>query len=1138
MNSDSTPASLAGLTLEQKRALLAQQLSKRKKPRTFPTSFAQQRLWLVDQLEPGSAFYNVPVATRLKGALDTAALERSLVEIVRRHEALRTTISVVEGEPVQVVSPSTEASLPIVDLRHMHEEAREAEAHRLAEEEARKPFDLAQGPLIRTTLLRIGEQDHMLLLTMHHIVSDGWSMQVFYEEMESLYNAYIAGQLSPLAELPVQYADYAVWQREWLQGETLQAQLDYWKAQLAGAPPLLELPTDRPRPHAQTYGGGHQAIHLPVSLARQLEALGRREGATLFMVLLAAFDTLFYRYTGQSDVVVGSPIAGRTRQEIEGLIGFFVNTLVLRASFAGDPTFKEALRRVRETALGAYDHQDVPFERLVEELQPERSLGRTPFFQVMFVLQNARIADPKLQGIEAHTFIVDSGTAKFDLSLDMQNDEEGLHGVLEYNLDLFDASTITRMLGHFQTLLEGIVANPNRRVSELPLLTQEERHTLLVEWNDTHKDYPQDGCIHQLFEEQVERTPDAIAVVFGQEQITYQELNSRANQLARHLRGLGVGSEVLAGLCVERSIEMVVGLFGILKAGGAYVPLDPSYPKDRLAYILEDSRAPVLVTQKGLSLAGELSQGVQVVYLDGEEGRIEDENADDIGQEEGGVTPENVAYAIYTSGSTGLPKGVLGLHRGAINRFRWMWETYPFTAGEVCCQKTALSFVDSIWEVFGPLLQGVPLVIIPDGVLKDPELFLGALAGSGVTRLVLVPSLLRVLLDTTNDLDAKLPRLKIWATSGEALPAELAQRFKELLPGRTLLNVYGSSEVSADVTWHDLSRESADLSRAPIGRPIANTQVYLLDRHLQPVPIGVPGELYVGGANLARGYLGKPDLTAERFVPNPFVSTEYRVSSTEFTQHSALSTRLYKMGDLGRYLPDGSIEYLGRADYQTKIHGFRVEPDEIAATLAQHEAVRECVVVAREDSPGDRRLVAYAVLREADGAAASDLRLFLRQKLPDHMIPSAFVLLETMPLTPSGKVDRRALPPPEQGRLEEDSSYVAPRDVVEGVLAGMWAEMLRLERVGVYDSFFELGGHSLMAMQLISRIREAFRVDFPLRQMFEDPTVAGMSAALVAQETKPGRTLKVAQLLQQLEGMSEAEVLSTIQEQQAKRGTL
>ncbi|HEX9987859.1 MAG TPA: amino acid adenylation domain-containing protein [Chloroflexia bacterium] len=1138
MNSDSSPASLAGLTLEEKRALLAQQLSKRKKPRTFPTSFAQQRLWLVDQLEPGSAFYNVPVATRLKGPLDTQALERSLAEIVRRHEALRTTISVVEGEPVQVVAPSAEASLPIVDLIRLPVEAREAEAHRLAEEEARKPFDLAQGPLIRTTLLRNGEQDHMLLLTMHHIVSDGWSMQVFYEEMESLYNAYTAGQPSPLPELPVQYADYAVWQREWLQGETLQAQLDYWKAQLAGAPPLLELPTDRPRPHAQTYGGGHESIHLPTSLARQLEALGRREGATLFMVLLAAFDTLLHRYTGQSDVVVGSPIAGRTRQEIEGLIGFFVNTLVLRTSFEGDPTFREALRRVRETALGAYDHQDVPFERLVEELQPERSLGRTPFFQVMFVLQNAPIANPQLQDIQSNTFIVDSGTAKFDLSLDMQNDEEGLHGVLEYNLDLFDTSTITRMLGHFQTLLEGIVANPNRRVSELPLLTQEELHTLLVEWNATGKDYPQGRCIHQLFEEQVQRTPDAVAVILGQEQVTYTELNSRANKLARHLRKLGVGPEVLVGLCVERSIEMVVGLLGILKAGGAYVPLDPSYPKDRLAYILEDSRAPVLVTQKGLSLAGELSHGVQVVYLDGDQGTVNDESEEDLAPGEIGVTPENVAYAIYTSGSTGLPKGVMGLHRGAINRFRWMWETYPFEAGEVCCQKTALSFVDSIWEVFGPLLQGVPLVIIPDGVLKDPVLFLGALAGSGVTRLVLVPSLLRVLLDTTNDLDAKLPGLNIWATSGEALPAELAQRFKELLPGRTLLNIYGSSEVSADVTWYDLSRESIELSRAPIGRPIANTQVYLLDRHMQPVPIGVPGELYVGGANLARGYLGKPDLTAERFTPNPFASTEYRVPSTELSQDVALGTRLYRMGDLGRYLPDGSIEYLGRADYQTKIHGFRVEPDEIAATLTRNEAVRECVVVAREDSPGDRRLVAYVVLREPEGAAASDLRLFLRQKLPDHMIPSALVLLEAMPLTPSGKVDRRALPPPEQGRLEEDSGYVAPRDVVEEVLAGMWAEMLRLERVGVYDSFFELGGHSLLAMQLISRIRESFRVDFPLRQMFEDPTVAGMSAALIAQEAKPGRTLKVAQLLQQLEGMSEAEVLSTIQEQQAKRGTL
>ncbi|HET6262476.1 MAG TPA: amino acid adenylation domain-containing protein, partial [Chloroflexia bacterium] len=954
---------------------MAEQLSKRKKPRTFPTSFAQQRLWLVDQLEPGSAFYNVPVATRLKGPLDTQALERSLAELVRRHEALRTTISVVEGEPVQVVAPSADSPLPVVDLSHMREEAREAEAHRLAEEEARKPFDLAQGPLIRITLLRIGEQDHMLLLTMHHIVSDGWSMQVFYEEMQSLYNAFTVGQPSPLAKLPVQYADYAVWQRQWLQGETLQAQLDYWKAQLAGAPPLLELPTDRPRPHAQTYGGGHETIHLPVSLARQLEALGRREGATLFMVLLAAFDTLLHRYTGQSDVVVGSPIAGRTRQEIEGLIGFFVNTLVLRASFAGDPTFREVLRRVRETALGAYDHQDVPIERLVEELQPERSLGRTPFFQVMFVLQNAAIADPKLKDIEAHTFIVDSGTAKFDLSLDMQNDEEGLHGVLEYNLDLFDPSTITRMLGHFQALLEGIVANPNRRVSELPLLTQEERHTLLVEWNDTHRDYPQDLCIHQLFEEQVKRTPDEVAVVFGQEQVTYSELNSRANKLARHLRRVGVEPEVLVGLCVERSIEMVVGLLGILKAGGAYVPLDPTYPKDRLSYMLADSQAPVLVTQEralsGLFDGGVNAQGVQVIYIDREWATLEGESGTDLDEAEVGVTPENVAYTIYTSGSTGLPKGVLVPHRGLCNVITEKIRTYGVQPDSRVLQFVAFSFDVSVAEVFTTLVAGARLTLsAADDLLPGPPL-VKLLKEQEVTTILMPPSVLNSLPD------ADLPALRSIVVGGENCSAEVVARWA---PGRRFFNTYGPTEATICNTIVECV---PDGRKPPIGRQIANTWIYLLDRYGQPVPAGVAGEMHIGGAGLARGYHRRPDLTAERFVPNPFASAEYRVPSaesipqSEFSTPHSVGTRLYKTGDLARYLPDGSIEFLGRRDHQVKLRGFRVEIGEIEVALSAHPAVREAVVMAREDTPGSKRLVAYVVPEPGKECVPSDLRAYL-----------------------------------------------------------------------------------------------------------------------------------------------------------------
>jgi amino acid adenylation domain-containing protein len=1085
----------------------------------LPLSFAQQRLWLLDQLEPGSPAYNIPIPLRLRGPLDMQALKKSLGEIVRRHETLRTTFAPASGigsqagKPMQKIAPPADVDLRPVDLRYLPVDEREAAAQSMLSEEAQRPFDLETGPLFRVSLLRIGDEDHMLIANMHHSIADGWSIGIYMAELEALYGAFAAGQPSPLPDLPIQYGDYAAWQRKWLEGERLQTQLDYWRNQMRGAPPALNLPTDRPRPPMQTYGGSHLTFSLPGKLYGGLKELGQREGATFFMTLLAAFQALLYRYTGQPDVIVGSPIAGRTQAETEDMIGFFVNSLVLRTHLGDNPSFREALQRARETALGAYAHQDVPFERLVEALQPERDLSRSPLFQVMFMMESAPPAAPRLGDLRAEFVEMETGTSKFDLTLYLEEAGDHLEGSLEYNTALFDRPTIARMAGHFRTLLEGIIADPQARVAHLPLMPDVEQR-LLSEWNDTHDDYPADRCVHELFKEQVERTPNATALIYGGREITYRQLDERADRLARHLRRLGVGPDVPVAVCMERSIDMVVSLLGALKAGGAYVPLDPAYPQERLAYMLRDSGAKVLISQQGLAGSIPSYEG-RTVFIDAawEEAGLELEE-----RPEPAVTPGNAAYVMYTSGSTGQPKGVLGLHRGVVNRLSWMYAAYPFVRGEVCCQKTALSFIDSVWEVFGPLLAGVPSVILPDDTVGDVNLFVAALAQHKVTRLVLVPSLLRAILDGGHGL-GELAMLKLWVASGESLPAELVTRFRQALPGAKLLNLYGSTEVAADVTWYDTACLQEGATSVPIGRPIANTQVYILDAYGHSVPVGVPGGVYVGGHGLARGYHAKPDQTGESFVPNPFSEEP--------------GSRLYRMGDLGRFLPDGNIEFLGRADSQEKLRGIRIEPDEIAAHLSEHPAVRECVVLVREDRPGDARLVAYVVLHAPETAEAGDLRGFLQMRIPAFMVPSAFVFIEELALTPSGKVDRKALPPPTYAGA---GGRVAPRDAIEAVLAGMWSSVLNIEAVGIYDNFFELGGHSLLATQLVSRIRQDLRADIILRQLFEHPTIVGLSEVLVAQETRPGRTLKIAQVLQQIEGMSDEAMSARLQEEQQKRG--
>jgi amino acid adenylation domain-containing protein len=973
------------------RGLHAPPLKRAAREGAVPLSSAQQRLWFLEQLEPGGVLYSIPTAVRLSGALDVRALEQTFDELLRRHESLRTTFDDADGLPVQVISESAELPLTLLDLSALPEQEREAEAARLADEEVRRPFDIARGPLMRVTLLRLGAEEHILLCTTHHIVSDIWSRGVLIREVSRLYAAFSRGESAALPELPIQYADYAYWEREMLRGGVLETQLAYWKKQLGGAPPVLRLPTERERPLVASLRGSKEGVALPASLLEGLRTLSRREGSTIFMTLLAAFNALLLRYTGQEDLLVGTPVSNRDRLETEGLIGFFANTLVIRTDASGNPTFSEMLARVREASLDAYAHRQVPFDTLVEELQPERDPSYAPLFQVMFVHQMAPRERLELPGLSLERVDVGNETSKYDLTLYAVEREESLSAWIEYSTDLFDAAAVRRMLGHFETVLASVIEEPGRRVLQLPLLSEEERRQLLFGWNDTRADYARDKTIAQLFEEQAARTPEAVAFVCDDRRLTYGELNRRANQVAHYLGRLGVGVETLVGVCMERSLEMVAGLLGVLKAGGAYVPLDPSWPQDWLSSVLSETGLGLVLTESRLTDAlGARAAATRLVCVDSEWGAIAAERDDDPAC---GASPDNLAYLIYTSGSTGRPKGVMGLHRGAVNRLQWMWEKYPFADGEVCCQKTSLNYVDSLWELFGPLCQGTPSLIIPGEVLLDHEALVETLARHGVTRIVLVPSLLRSLLSAPAALGDRLPRLKYFVSSGETLPKELARAFRASLPEAALLNLYGSSEASADSLAH-LVREDEALSSVPVGRPIANTRVYILDEAGQAVPVGVTGEVCVGGEGLARGYFKRAALTAEKFIPDAF--------------GGVAGARLYRTGDLGRHLSDGRIELLGRADTQVKLRGRRVELGEVESALLSYPGVREAVVLLREQGD-DKRLAAYFVSQDEHAPSEKDLRRHMKAKLPDYMVPPSFVALDSLPLLPNGKIDRRAL---------------------------------------------------------------------------------------------------------------------------------
>ncbi|NEO97868.1 MAG: amino acid adenylation domain-containing protein [Symploca sp. SIO2E9] len=1043
-------------------------------------SYSQQRLWFLDQFQPNSALYNIVIALRLAGTLNITALEQSLQAIIERHEALRTNFISVEGEASQIIHPETSWRLSVAELTHLSTNEQEAIAQQLAQKQAIQPFDLEKESLIRATLIVLSETEHILCVCMHHIVSDGWSTGVLLKELTQLYNGYIQGKPSVLTALPIQYADFAIWQRQWLQGDILESQLSYWKEQLADAPNLLSLPTDRPRPAVQTFRGKYQEFALSAQVTSQLTKLSTEQDVTLFMTLLAAFDTLLYRYSGQSDILIGSPIANRNQSEIEGLIGFFVNTLVLRTHIEGNPSFTELLTQVREIAMAAYSHQDLPFEMLVEALQPDRDISYTPLFQVMFALNNESLSQLNLTGLTLTPLTVESQTSKFDLTLVMEKRADGLVGVWEYSTDLFDASTIERMTSHFVTLLEAIVSNPQQRIWQLPLLTEAEKRQLLIDWNNTQADYPQNQCIHQLFEEIVERTPNAIALVFENQQLTYQQLNCRANQLAHYLQSVGVGADVLVGLCVERSLEMVVGILGILKAGGAYVPLDPDYPTERLSFMLEDAQVSVILTQQQL-LESLRQDQARVICLDTNWETIAKNSESNLTHT---ATGSNLAYVIYTSGSTGKPKGVLVNHSNVVRLFAATDSWYHFNSQDVWTLFHSYAFDFSVWEMWGALLYGGKLVVVPYLVTRSPESFHQLLSQEKVTILNQTPSAFRQLIQTeesittTNNLN-----LRLVIFGGEALELNSLrpwfQRHGDQKP--QLVNMYGITETTVHVTYRPLSLADLEGAASVIGRPIPDLQVYLLDQYLQPVPIGVPGEMYVGGSGVTRGYLNRSELTAQRFISNPFSDNP--------------QGQLYKTGDLARYLANGELEYLGRIDNQVKIRGFRIELGEIEALLTQHPNVWESVVMMREDEAGDKRLVAYAVPQSNSSPTAAQLRQFLEAKLPAYMVPNAFVILESLPLTANGKINRPALPAPDLDR-DLTQKYVAPRTPTEEMLAKIWGQVLKVELVSIHDNFFELGGHSLLATKLISKIRNAFQVELSLRELFSASTLIQLSECI------------------------------------------
>ncbi len=1033
----------------------------------LPLSFAQERQWFLWKMDPDSAAYNIPTALRMRGALDKEALRQSFAALVAHHESLRTLFVEEDGRTCQVIRGQGQ-----VDFVEQRLEGRDIQA--LIEQQTHRPFDLLTDSLLRVALLEVDEQDHILVLTLHHIVSDGWSLQVMVDDLMSLYSAFVQGQQAHLPPLAVQYADYAVWQRQWMADGERDRQLAYWSGQLGGEQPLLELPTDHPRPAQQSLRGARLPIVLDAALSAGLKALARRENVTLFVLLLGSFQALLHRYSGQADIRVGVPIANRQRLETERLIGFFVNTQVLRSEFHSELSGAALLQQLKQTAMAAQMHQDLPFEQLVDALQPQRNLSHSPLFQAMFNHRNE--ADSAFANALPDLCVEPLGwtqrTAQFDLSLDTVESPQGLHAALTYATDLFEPVSIERMAGHWLNLLHDMTHDLHRPVAQWSLLDADEHRHMLIDWNATAQQYPLERSVQSLIEEQVSRTPDAPALVFGEQRLSYRELNARANRLAHRLIDQGVGPDVLVGIAVERSVEMVLGLLAILKAGGAYVPLDPEYPRDRLAYMFEDSGIGLLLTQQHLLEALPIPDGLRSLVLDSPDDGL---YASRDGNPDVEVHGENLAYVIYTSGSTGKPKGAGNRHSGLVNRLCWMQQAYGLDASDSVLQKTPFSFDVSVWEFFWPLLTGSTLVVAAPGAHRDPALLIELITAQGITTLHFVPSMLQAFVQDPRV--AECTSLKRIVCSGEALPVDAQQQVFAKLSNAKLSNLYGPTEAAIDVTHWTCVDEQRD--SVPIGQPIANLGTYILDDELSPVPVGVIGELYLAGEGLARGYHRRAALTAERFVTGPFGHGQ----------------RLYRTGDLARYRPDGVIEYAGRIDHQVKIRGLRIELGEIEARLAEHEAVRETVVLAQDGT----LLVAYVVPARAELLAADDavrqalqarLREHLSQSLPDYMVPQHWVWLEKMPVSPNGKLERKALPKAEPSAHPQ--AYVAAVTAQEQTLVDIWQSVLGRERVGVTDNFFELGGDSIISIQVVSRARQA-GILFSPKDLFLHQTIQGLA---------------------------------------------
>jgi surfactin family lipopeptide synthetase A len=1042
-----------------------------------PLSFAQERLWILDQLEPRSSAYNTCTAFRLEGPLDVSRLRRSLDELVRRHEVLRTTFREKDGDPVQVIAGSGDIDLAYRDFRKLATDTREPAAFSLINEDMQKPFDLEKGPLLRAHLLHLGKRKFILSFVIHHIIFDGWSEGVMSRELSEIYNAFAEGKPSPLPPLPLQYADFSVWQRNQLRGEVLESQLSYWKESLRDVPPVLEIAGARPRNEIATSPAATQPVELSRDLTAALSSLSRREGVTLFMTLLAAFKMLLHRYTGREDIVVGSPVANRNRVEIEDMIGFFANTLVLRTDLSGSPTFRGLLSRVREVALGAYAHQDLPFEKLVEELQPERNPGYNPIFQFMFVLQNTPAQPMTLSDISAAPLAFLSDAARFDLTLSLTETEEKICGFIKYHTGLFDPDTIARMAGHFRVLLEGAVADPDGTIAAMPLCTEAERADLLSFATGRRTPYPRDRCLHEIFETQVKVAPENVAVAGEEGSLTYKTLNRRANRLARFLGSMGVGPEVRVGIFMDSSPEMVVAVLSVLKAGGAYVPIDPFFPGDRVSFIIRDSGMAVLLTRTALK--DKIADCPAKVFCmeDPEETLAAYEDSNPVNC----AAVENQAYVLYTSGSTGQPKGVVVEQRQLLNYMQGIMEQTGMRPGESYAMVQPLA-VDSCKTVlYPPLCSGGTLHVLPRDRAMDPAAVADYFRRHPIDVLKIAPSHLAALVDSSRGSEV-LPR-HLLIVGGESSSPEFMEKLAELAPATTVFNHYGPTEATVGVATYKVARSFLRRAKTvPLGRPLPNTQVYLLDKAMQPVPLHVPGEIWIGGAGIARGYLNRPELTSEKFIGDIFTGSD--------------GSRLYRTGDLAYRLADGNIVYLGRMDAQIKVRGFRIEPGEIEAAIRQHPDSPDALVTVR-DRPrgGGKSLVAYLVPRSRV-PLIREMRDFLRQRLPDYMVPEAFAVLEEFPLTRHGKVDLNALPEPERTDDEPVRERVAPQSREEEAVARVWKEVLGVEQIGIHDNFFAIGGHSLLATKVISRLRLLFGPDLPLRSIFENPTIAGLSGSV------------------------------------------